>query len=89
MGCGKSVPEISIYDAAEKGDIAAVKQHQLRRMKSRFESIRGEAFSDKNNSRIEYQTKLYAFQKIMWTISMVRTDTGFSCVTMLVAMTKM
>jgi len=26
-GCGKSVPEISIYDAAEQGDIAAVKQH--------------------------------------------------------------
>ena len=27
VGCGKSVPEISIYDAAEQGDIAAVKQH--------------------------------------------------------------
>lgn len=27
VGCVKSVPEISIYDAAEQGDIAAVKQH--------------------------------------------------------------
>ena len=27
VGCGKSIPAISIYDAAEKGDIAAVKQH--------------------------------------------------------------
>ena len=27
VGCGKSIPEISIYDAAEQGDIAAVKQH--------------------------------------------------------------
>ena len=26
-GCGKSVPELSIYDAVEQGDIAAVKQH--------------------------------------------------------------
>ena len=27
VGCGKSVPEISIYDAAEKGDIAALEKH--------------------------------------------------------------
>ena len=27
VGCGKSVPEISIYDAAEKGDIAAIEKH--------------------------------------------------------------
>ena len=27
VGCGKAVPEISIYYAAEQGDIAAVKQH--------------------------------------------------------------
>ena len=27
LGCGKSVPEISIYDAAEKGDIAALEKH--------------------------------------------------------------
>ena len=27
VGCGKSVPAISIYDAAEKGDIAAIEKH--------------------------------------------------------------
>ena len=27
VGCGKSVPEISIYDAARDGNIEAVKQH--------------------------------------------------------------
>ena len=26
-GCGESIPEISIYDAAEKGDIAALEKH--------------------------------------------------------------
>ncbi|MDP6893069.1 MAG: ankyrin repeat domain-containing protein [Verrucomicrobiota bacterium] len=27
LGCGESVPEISIHDAAEQGNIKAVKQH--------------------------------------------------------------
>ena len=27
VGCEKSVPAISIYDAAEKGDIAAIEKH--------------------------------------------------------------
>ena len=27
VGCGKSVPAISIYDAAEKGNIAAIEKH--------------------------------------------------------------
>ena len=27
VGCGKSVPAISIYDAAEKGDITAIEKH--------------------------------------------------------------
>jgi len=27
VGCGESVPDISIHDAAQKGNIEAVKQH--------------------------------------------------------------